>query len=209
MAGDNFAEKKQIRMKRFLLSLALVLLSVSSHAQFSQGTMMIGGTVGLEVNKSKDKDNSITRDRSRSVTFALQPQFGIFVSNNLAVGGGLGFSVSNTKSYSPFDGDNSTTTILATIEPFVRYYLPQRIFFQGKFMAGVGETHFGGQQGSASGTLLGGSLAAGYSILLNDHVALEPQIGYESTGYKNKGSDTKFIENDFFIRAGLQIYLRR
>ena len=196
-------------MKRYFLSAAVVLMTVTSYAQFTRGTMMIGGSVGFEYNKIKDKSNSVTIERSRTFTCALEPQFGIFVANNFVIGGGLGFELLRNKTYGYYDYSESSTRILSTLEPFVRYYLPQRIFFQGKFIVGVGQVYLDAQDDGSSGTVIGGTISAGYSIPLNERIALEPQIGYQSNAYKDSGSDVKSMDNSLFLRAGFQIYLRR
>jgi len=196
-------------MKKFLLSFAVVLLSLSSYAQFDRGTMMVGGAFGLEFNTNKDKMDGNSSDNYKSTTFALEPQIGFFVIDNLAIGGGLGFSTSTFKDDGAFI--DKTTSTRFSIEPFVRYYLPQRIFFQGKALLGLASTKYtgDGESEKIDYGLTGAAISAGYAILLNDNIAIEPQVGFESVGYSNKDSDIKNIDNTFFIRAAFQIYLRK
>ena len=44
----------------------------------------------------------------------------------------------------------------------------------------------------------GWSLSAGYAYLINNVVAIEPQIGYGAKGYRNKDTDRKSIDAAFF-----------
>lgn len=192
--------------KSFILMLGL-FASVCSYAQFEQGTLMIGGSAGLEFTKDKNKNGGTTVERSKTTNFFLEPQVGYFVIDRLAIGGGLGLGLSSTKYTDEYGGDKVNSTRIA-VEPFARYYLPQNIFFQGKFM--VGSVSYkeknDGRTEKDSYSLTGFALSAGYSILLNDNVAIEPQVGYQSEAQKD--GDWKYVDSGFYLRAGLQVYLR-
>ena len=93
-------------------------LAVGAYAQFEKGTMIVGGSFGADfkTNKTKYDGNTYTNGKYVNVTF--DPQFGIFVINNLAIGGGLGMS---TSAYKDDDSDYKEVTNEFTIQPMVRY----------------------------------------------------------------------------------------
>jgi len=183
-------------------------LAMGAYAQFEKGTMMIGGSFGADftTNKSKYDGNSVTNGKYVDVSF--DPQFGIFVINNLAVGGGIGIS---TSSYKEDDTDFKSVTHEFTIQPMVRYYLEPGIFFQGKMMFGgaIDKDSENGETDKTEYAVNGWSLSAGYAIFLNNIVAIEPQLGYGGKGYRNKDTEVKSVDSGIFLRVGFQIYLRK
>ena len=51
------------------------------------------------------------------------------------------------------------------------------------------------------------SAGIGYAIFLNDHVAIEPAVGYVSKIGKYKDSDERDIVSSITASVGFQIYL--
>lgn len=194
-------------MKKILLVSLLVLLGVTTHAQFNQGRMMIGGTIGFSADKSKPDDSNDYVTKSFSYSFA--PSFGYFVIDNFAVGLAINNSLEFNKPESS-DYVNKWSNSSTEIQPFVRYYLPVRIFFHGEYGIGFGRLstdYIDEEDDDDSYTPSHWSLAAGYAIMLNDHVAIEPMIGYKSSTMKN--GDYKSINSGLFLQAGFQVYLGR
>lgn len=195
-------------MKRVIMVLMASCLAIGAFAQFEKGTMMVGGSFGADFKTNKSKYDGNTSTNGNYVNVSFDPQFGIFVINNLAIGGGLGMS---TSAYKEDGSDYKTVTNEFTVQPMVRYYLQQGIFFQGKLMFGGAKdkTTNNGNTDVTSYAVNGWSLAAGYAIFLNNIVAIEPQIGYGGKGYRNKDTDVKSVDNGLFLRVGFQIYLRK
>ena len=195
-------------MKKFVMVLLASCLAAGAYAQFEKGTMMVGGSFGADfkTNKTKYDGNTYTNGKYVNVTF--DPQFGIFVINNLAIGGGLGMS---TSAYKDDDSDYKEVTNEFTIQPMVRYYLQPGVFFQGKMMFGGAKTKVtdDGPTDNTEYAVNGWSLAAGYAFFLNNVVAIEPQLGYAAKGYRNKDNDVKSVDGGVFLRVGFQIYLRK
>lgn len=198
-------------MKKAIFTLAVILAGItSSFAQFEQGRMLVGGTVGFSSTTSKSESGSNSITWGNTTEISLAPQFGYFVIDNLAIGAGLDVSLS---SFKPDDDDNDSEYSATGVQfqPFVRYYLPAKVFFQGNFGLGSAkyeETYLGDTDEEKYG-LSSWSLAAGYAIMLNDNVAIEPMLGYGSTTTKYKDSDPeeKDIDSGLFIRVGIQVYL--
>ena len=195
-------------MKKFVMVLLASCLGVGAYAQFGKGTMMVGGSFGanFKTNKSKYDGNTNTNGKYADVSF--DPQFGIFVINNLALGGGLGMS---TSAYNDDDSDYKDVTNEFTIQPMARFYVDPGIFFQGKLMFGGAKSKVtnNGDTDITDYAVNGWSLSAGYAYLLNNVVAIEPQIGYGAKGYRNKDSDVRSVDGGIFLRVGFQIYLRK
>ena len=110
-------------MKKVLLTLtAIAGLTIAAQAQTEQGKIMVGGQVGFQTSKVKDTD---FKDNS----FSINPTVGYFVSDNLAIGTGIGYNWSKDESVM----DLSTKRDAFQVSPFVRKYSangPLRFFAQ-------------------------------------------------------------------------------
>jgi long-subunit fatty acid transport protein len=198
-----------IMKKTIFIALLLTAVTTASWAQFSNGTFLIGGTsnlsIGFDTNKSKSGSSTTTDGKTTS--FSLEPAVGYFFMDNLAVGAGLNLSTSTFKA----DGSGNKSISSSTLfTPFVRYYF-DKFYAQGAFQVGSEKTEI--KISSTTTTfkdgVTGWSLAGGYALMLNESVALEPQIGFRSTTFKNKDSDNKDITSGLFIRMGVFVYLAR
>jgi outer membrane protein len=197
-------------MKKTIFTLLVTLASFGAFAQFEQGTMLVGGEFGVGFSTSKTKFDGRTDTNGKSTDFTLNPNFGYFIIDNLAVGAELGVMLN---SYKPENTDGKSTETALTFGPFVRYYFPVKIFLQGSAGIGTSKTKddYNGDVDEDKFSIFGSSLGAGYAIMLNDNVALEPMVGYESIAYKNKTSGEpayKNVNSGLFLRLGFQIYLR-
>ncbi len=196
-------------MKKTFFTLLVMMMAFGAFAQYQQGRMLVGGTVGFSTTKDKSKAGGTTVTHGTNTDFSIAPQFGYFVIDNLAVGGNLDISLSK---YNPEnDNDTESTTTSLAIAPFVRYYLPQNIFFHGQFGVGTGkykETEGNVSQEQKFSTSQW-QLAVGYAAFLTDNVAVEPMIGYGSTTRKYKDTNPEFkdLTPGLFIKVGFQIYL--
>jgi hypothetical protein len=197
-------------MKTFFTILVITIISFGAFAQFEQGNMLVGGAVGAKFNTEKTKFEGTTDTDGKFTEFTLSPQFGYFVINNLAVGGGLDLTL---QSYKPDGLDGKSTATLLLFSPFARYYFRPGIFLQSKFHLGSRKykNDIGQNTNESKNGVSGWSLGAGYAAFLNDNVAIEPMLGFESLSYKDKDSNqnVKDISSGIFLRVGFQIYLRK
>lgn len=196
-------------MKKHIFTVLLSVISVAVFAQFNQGTKMVGGTVSFSSTTAKDKFDNTTRKLHTNTNFSIAPQFGYFVIDRLALGASLDFSLSNNKSKVD-EEDVSYTTV--QIAPFVRYYLPAGIFFQGEFGVGTTKasgTNWNGATVEGKENVFSWSLAAGYAIMINESVAIEPMLGYGSVNYADPDADNDYrqLNPGIFLQVGFQIYL--
>lgn len=194
-------------MKKRIFILLLSVISIGAFAQFEQGTKMVGGAISFASTTTKGRLDNTTRKLETSTDFSIAPHFGYFVIDRLAMGASLDFGLS--KSTSATDDDEISYTNIQ-LAPFVRYYLPAGVFFEGQF--GVGTSKVNGRD--VGGTfedkdnIFSWSLAAGYAILLNETVAIEPVLGYGSTNYTDTDNDYQRLNPGIFFQMGFQVYLR-
>ncbi|GAA4137064.1 hypothetical protein GCM10022216_12750 [Sphingobacterium kyonggiense] len=99
-------------MKKLLLTLTAVsALSLAANAQTSKGTFLVGGSVSYEGTTIKDSD-------AKNNSFAIVPQLGYFVADNIAVGTGIGYNWAETES----DAGVKNTNNAFQLAPFGRIY---------------------------------------------------------------------------------------
>ena len=194
-------------MKKILILLIGVAMSSGAYAQFTKGTIMAGGSLGASFDTNKTEAGNTTTTTGTTNTVNFFPQVGYFVIDNLAVGAGIDLYSTTTKQKG---SNNKTTTSTTSFAPFARYYYQK---FYGQFAFNVGSGNFKNTNGNVTTdnkyTSTGLNLAVGYAYLLDEHVAVEPQIGYATSSNKFKTSGSKNISSGLFINIGLQIYLRK
>ncbi len=181
-------------MKKSIIAFLMLLITAGTYAQFNKGRMLVGGQVSFtNTPNSEFKGNALS----------LTPQFGYFVINNLAVGAGINFNAQKNKS------DNYTySNTSMQFQPFVRYYFKPGIFLHGSYGIGDGKAKSGSEEYSYNIYSWTGS--AGYAIFLNDHVAIEPMLGYKWNTVNDKGTDgAKTSSSSLYFQIGFQIYLGR
>ena len=195
--------------KAFFTAMIITAFYTAGFSQFSQGTFLVGGTTNLNIgfDTEKTKSGGSTSTDGKTTSFSLEPSAGYFFMDNLAVGAGLGLS---TSTYKPDGSGSKFNSSSMYLSPFARYYF-DKFYAQGAFEFGTRKTEL--TSGSTTTTrkdgISGWSLAGGYVILLNESVALEPQVGYGSIGYKNKDNDNKDITSGLFLRLGVFVYLSK
>jgi len=188
-------------MKKFVLTGLVVFSFITAFSQFNKGRILLGGNSSFSATTEKYKSGNTTTTESKSTSFTFNPQVGYFFIDNFAAGLGLIVDAGSTK----YEGTNNKSSFSSfQVAPFVRYYLKPGIFFQG--MYGIGSENDTNTNGTKSSySLSSWSLGAGYAWFLNDHVAVEPFIGYKSNAYKLNGNKT--IDGGLSINIGLQVYL--
>ena len=192
-------------MKKITFLVITAFASVGAFAQFNQGRMLVGGSAEIRTMADKDKSGGTTVTNGNRTSLSLSPSFGYFIIDQLAVGAAIDMGLSKWNDKSGFDDDNTTTNI--QLQPFVRYYLPMGIFFQGKFGLGTAKTTYDDDSRDNKYNTSSLALSAGYAIFLSDNVSLEPEFGYRTSKFKNTDSDTKNLNSGIFLRIGFQIYL--
>ncbi len=169
-------------LKLFYLT-TLLLACIQLQAQTQQGSMMIGGNAGFA--------NSSQGDFSTTVV-SINPSIGYFVIDKLAVGASLGISF--------FSGDLFEGTSFG-VGPFARYYFTDGSNIRPFGQAGFDWSSFKPKEGDSQSNT-GFDIGVGASLFLNDHVAIDGIIGYNSM--KADGEDDS--TNTFGITFGVQAF---
>lgn len=157
-------------MKKFFLAVVLVIIGITAvQGQTEKGTWLLGGNISFQASEG-------------STLFTATPNIGIFVANNIAVGGQVTLLAS--------DGYTAWA-----IGPFVRGYFAGSE--KGKFFGQLG-LNVGGAEGSD--TEIGFGIGAGYALFLNRSIAIELGANYNKTGDNN---------GIFGLGAGFQIHFKK
>ncbi|MBB6272647.1 hypothetical protein HDF26_003104 [Pedobacter cryoconitis] len=116
-------------MKKLLTLMMLCASAMAVNAQTEKGKYILGGTIGYSSTKYENSQGA-----SKQNNFDLLPSAGYFVSDNLALGLGIGYSrnvttsttsttyyVSPAVSYANYS--LKETTDYFTVSPFIRHYV--------------------------------------------------------------------------------------
>lgn len=168
-------------MKKIITGALLFIFFTRLNGQTEKGDWMVGG--GLRLNTS-----------SNNTEIAIEPNAGIFVINNLAVGGSI--SLDYTKS-----GDTKVTSF--GLGPFLRYYFTNakaRPLLQGNtnYLSRKVKTPSTTSTNNGLNFFLGG----GAAIFVSDQVSLDILLGYDHTKYKDFDGS-----GGFAFTVGFQVYL--
>lgn len=193
------------RMKKFTILTIAIFASLAVCAQFNRGRMLVGGSAEFSTAADKSKTGGTTVKNGNYTSLTVSPQFGYFVIDNLAVGAALSMGLGKWNAKNDNDDDMTSTSI--QFQPFVRYYLPMGIFFQGKVGLGTTKYKYDNSNFDDKYNTTSLALSGGYALFLADNVAVEPEVGYRITKSKEDDSDVKEIDSGLFIRIGFQIYL--
>ncbi|NIK73398.1 hypothetical protein FHS56_000884 [Thermonema lapsum] len=183
-------------MKKVWLLLAC-LWSTAALAQISQGTILAGGSFGINSGKEYTEErnnNVIIRTEKKFTELNFNPSVGVFVSDEVALGLAMDIFTRNA------DGKHEYTTV--GVGPFARFYLPMKLFFEG--YVGYASQKIGKNKVYNG---LGYSLGAGFAFFVNNHVAIEPALRFRGYALSNADDrDLSYGRNGLLIGVGLQTY---
>jgi outer membrane protein len=190
-------------MKKLITTFLLMVLLQSAFAQFTKGTVLLGGASSFTFSTTKDTYDG--EDDGKSTYFSLSPQAGYFVADNVAIGAGIDLYVDKTEDES---GDYENTSSGFVIAPFVRYYLENKLFFQGSFGIGSQKNKTTGLSDFESkNKIFRWGIGVGYAAMVSDKVAIEPMVSYNSWAYKNDDSDIESKTAGLMLGVGVTVYL--
>ncbi|MCF6223439.1 MAG: hypothetical protein L3J34_06890 [Flavobacteriaceae bacterium] len=178
-------------MKKTILVISILFLSINIKAQITKGYWMLGGNGSFSYYDAK-RDNSNT-DPTWNVV--VSPNIGYFVIDKLAVG-----------SYTTFSFRGNNNRYFLSLSPFLRYYFlnPDKKI---NFFTEVSFTNSIRFIKNNENTLsYGYNIKPGLIYFLNSSVALEASLKY----YYGKAPDANnLISNGLIFGIGLQIHLER
>jgi len=187
-------------MKKLLLSLVAVAgLVYGANAQTEKGKFIVGGSVGFNSSKVEGAAKANT-------SFNVVPSFGYFVSNNVAVGTGVGYTYN--KNISSFRLSQAFV-----VAPTARYYvgLSDQFKFFGQLAVPMafGNSKFidaNGVEGNKleTTTSIGVNVAPGFAFFPTKKVSIEVSVnglGYNNLTAKNELTGNKQKTNSFGLEA--------
>jgi hypothetical protein len=188
-------------MKKLLLSLVAVAgIAFGTQAQTEKGKFIVGGAVGLNSTKVDGADKADFR-------FNVVPSVGYFVSDNFAVGTGVGYNYNKQVS-------EGSLTESFEVAPFGRYYvgLSDQFKFFGQLSVpmqfgnykDVDETT--GDVGNKLGTStqIGVKLSPGFAFFPTKKIGIEVSVdglGYNNVSLKDEATGNKVKANSFGLDA--------
>ncbi|TYR36486.1 porin family protein [Sphingobacterium phlebotomi] len=198
-------------MKKFYLTLAAVAaLTFASQAQTEKGKFVVGGGLGFDTESVKDTDVKYN-------SFNIMPSAGYFVSDNIAVGVGLGYQWNKSE----YDAEASITEQAKssfTVAPFGRWYSangPVRFFGQLSVPMSWGNQKVNDEK-TADISNYGVELAPGIAYFPTSKIGLEFKVRglyYNARTSDPVGDAPKTTVNTFGLNAnslaptvGVQFY---
>jgi outer membrane protein len=190
----------------------LIALSIETFGQTDQGKFLLGGASDMTTvfGKNKYKDNNSSNDSYSYLNFNFSPQIGFFVIDNLAVGASLPISFNSMEESN--DDPDKYKYFSAGFAPFVRYYIGSgKIKPFGYTGIGFGSTKntHDSSLGNTTTTKYGYfsfELGAGAAFFINDNVALDLGLGFDSYATKakeNNPDDLRSITTGFGLNIGV------
>jgi len=183
-------------MKKTIFTIAASMLTFGT---MLSAQVFVGGAFNLSTSSNKETMGSVSVDGDKSFEFYFNPKAGYFISDDFAIGLGLGFGTSKTTSpkeitYSgeeEIDKENYWA-----IAPFARYYFARtgELSFFGEATLGFG----GGKSEYSVGnitqdgpkvSMIGFSIAPAISYNLSEKFAIEASfgsLGYSSSSYTSE-----------------------
>lgn len=198
-------------MKKIYLTLAAVAaFTFASQAQTEKGNFVIGGGVGFNTESVKDSD-------LKSTGFNIMPSAGYFVSDNIAVGLGLGYQWNKNEYDSDANVTERTNSSFA-VAPFGRWYSangPVRLFGQLSVPMSWGNQKVNDEK-TAETANYGVELAPGIAYFPTSKIGLEFKVRglyFNSQSSDPVGDAPKTTTNSFGLDAnslaptiGVQFY---
>jgi outer membrane protein len=203
-----------------LIAIALVFIQCTQiiaqseyRSALQKGSVLAGGGLSMGFGNQKEEfkyQSGSSTDETTKNSFSLNPTVGFFIANGFS----LGLSVDLTSETLKDKSDDSKYTLTQyALGPVMRYYTKAGTFFFGDFAFGKAiykSTYTGGSnEEDANRTLW--KVGIGHAIFLNEHVALEPSVSYQSNNLKSKEDGAEDISSvgQVVIGLGLSIYLRK
>lgn len=197
-----------MKKKRNLLIIVACLIAGTLNAQTEAGKILVGGStsLGFDAVTYKYKSDDGDGTDGKGINFNLSPEAGYFVMDGLAVGLAFDFSVSTFKA----DGTefkNSASTVVAS--PFVKYYYgTSNIKPFASASIGFGGITFKDKFDETTETektgVFGFGLGVGAAMFMNDNVAFELGVGFNSASLKEK-DDNDNNYRDITSNVGFQV----
>ncbi|MGJ1261991.1 outer membrane beta-barrel protein [Sphingobacterium spiritivorum] len=181
-------------MKKLFLTLtAITALTFAANAQTEKGKFIVGGQVGFSTSKIQDTD-------IKSSSFSIMPQVGYFVSDNFAIGTGIGYE------YNKSETTTENVNDAFKVAPYGRYYLgegPVKFFGQLTVPMAWGNQKVDDVKTNKT-TNYGVEVAPGFAYFPTSKIGIEFKVRglyYNHGQVENIATDTKVKTNTFGLDA--------
>lgn len=199
-------------MRKSLLALGAVLaLSFSANAQWSEGSIAATGSLGYSSNGTTLDDGTNSTDLSSGSNLEIGVNGAYFIMDNVSVGLGLGFGNATTTIEST-DTEESTNVFTLSVEG--RYYMPYTESFSMYGSVGLGygsgtqTTTVAGTESELSVSELNAGLGVGLAYFVSDNIFLDANYGFlgytsASTTQDIAGTEVVTTVSDFGLNLDL------
>lgn len=171
-------------LRVFLIGIIL-FFSSQSFAQLQRGNLLFGGNANLELQLIDEGDNLFF--------FNLNSNIQSFVTDQLAVGGGIGLSYTK-------QGESSNTVL--SIAPSARYYFPstEKMAFFADAAIGVQVFRFNSGFGDGSNSAFVFSFGPGIAFFISEDISLDVGLNLVRIG-------GDFDQTSIVLGFGVQTYI--
>lgn len=189
--------------KIYFFVLFLLATTLAAEAQTAKGNMMIGGTVTVE--------STSNQNDSKGGHTIFSPSFGYFISDNLAVGAGIGYDQTTSET----GGNNNVKYVYTTTSftPFIRYYKftsSENFAFFATGSIGINgykEKTDGDETYKSNGMSIG--ISPGFAFFFNKHWAVDFSVtGLKYSTTNPEGDDNNSNSVSFVASLSPSITLR-
>lgn len=200
-------------MKKILFLASFLFLGFTnlSHAQLQEGNIMLGADIGSGLAETTSQGLfgfNLGLDENSGYQIGVSPKMGYFLSDDFVVGAIVNLGYTNEEGEDEF----TSNEFVYGLQAFSRFYLtpaeldlsdsvPAGQFFieTNAGLAGVNVEGAGSTNGFAFG------FGPGYSLFLNDNIALDASVKYN--GISGAGGDG--FQQSLGINLGIQVFLSR
>lgn len=201
-------------MKKVLLTLGFIGTVAIANAQISKGTIAVGGSLNFSTTSGEEVTTggpiTVTDEDPSVMKFGIGPKVAYYLTDNLAIGLGLSYSMESTAfpKDTAADTERTVSSSMITVAPMVRYNMPISDKF-GAFLDAHASFGFGGMEdeikGGATTLTMESDMSSmdiavrpGLLYFLKDNLAIEAhygRLGYSSETTNSKPTPTVEVED--------------
>lgn len=198
-------------MKKILLLASVLLLGLTevSHAQLREGNIMLGADLGSGLSTTSTNGLfgfKLGLNEDSGYNIGISPKGGYFLNDEFLVGAIVNLGYNNSEG----DDESSVNTFVYGVQALGRYYIslsdvdladevPAGTFFMETHAGIAGVNIEGGP--TTNGFAFG--FGPGYSLFLNQNVALEASVKYNGL----TGAGNTDYQHSLGINLGIQVFL--
>jgi hypothetical protein len=169
-----------------VLSLIFCLLTIAATAQTTQGTISLGGALGIS-----SSTYQTTGGEGKSTTVFIAPSAGYFLADGMELGLNLSFS----KEDDEFDGDDAGSVNETALGPYFKYYLYTSnedfaFTLNASLLFGFSKDSppSGDEADEVKGKSLQFAISPGFTYFFTDKIGLDFQL--QGIGYRTEDPNT-------------------